>query len=245
MKTAIISDIHGNFEAFMSVWKDIERNNVDAIVCLGDMIGYGPEPESVVNFIIEKGIVAVVGNHELAAFEDEQLREMSEDAYRSIIITRKMVTESTLSFIRQLPKYYVMDDMLFVHGMPPDSATTYLNWIGDGEIVDRMKAVSQRIIFVGHTHRPICYSLDDIELNAIYLNNGITPLSRSAQYIINVGSVGQPRDGDSHAKYVIYDSEKDEIDLRFVIYDIAKTANNIIKLGFPSFNAQRLFGPEY
>jgi predicted phosphodiesterase len=244
LKIAILSDIHGNFEALKKVWADIEQNQVDHIVCLGDMVGYGPEPEAVVNFIIEKGIVSLVGNHELATLENEQLREMSEEAYQSIIITRKLVSESSLSFIRQLPKKYVLDDMLFVHGMPPDSATTYLHWAGDDEIVASMKAVPQRMIFLGHTHRPICYSYDEIDLGVIFPQEGITKISRDIQYIINVGSVGQPRDGNIKAKYVIYDTEEHEYDLRLVEYDVEKTANQIIELGFPQFNAQRLWFSE-
>lgn len=242
MKIAIISDIHGNLEALRSVWADIRANDIATIVCLGDMVGYGPEPEAVVNFIIKKKIVSVMGNHELALLEETHLYPMSDDARASILITRELISSNTLTFIEQLPRSYILEDLLFVHGMPPDSATTYLNWVSDGEIVDRMKAVPQRIIFVGHTHRPICYSFDDIDLDIIFPQEGITQLGRDTQYIINVGSVGQPRDGNVKAKYVIYDTEADEFDLRYVAYDIQKTADLIIELGFPRFNAQRLFG---
>ncbi|WP_319405423.1 metallophosphoesterase family protein [uncultured Desulfosarcina sp.] len=241
MKVAILSDIHGNFEALKSVYADIQQNDVDNLLCLGDMVGYGPEPEEVVNFMVEKGIVGVMGNHELATLEDARLEEMSGDARASILITRNLVSDNTLALIEQLPRYRIMGDMRFVHGMPPDSATTYLNWLGDGEIAGRMRAVPQRMIFVGHTHRPISYSLDAINLDVIILQAGKTRLRWDLQHLVNVGSVGQPRDDDARARYVIYDTETDEIDLRFVAYDIQKTVDRIIALGFPTINAQRLF----
>ena len=240
MKVAILSDVHGNFEALKSVYADIQQNDVDHLVCLGDMVGYGPEPEAVVHFVVEKGIAGVVGNHELAILEDERLEDMSDDARASLLITRKLVSAATLAFIGQLPRYIIVNDMRFVHGMPPDSASTYLHWIGHGEIAARMKAVPQRMIFVGHTHRPIGYSFDEIDLEEIFLQEGKTRLRSDSRYIVNVGSVGQPRDGDAHAKYVIYDTDADEVDLRFVDYDIQKTADRIIALGFPTVNARRL-----
>ncbi|MBC2712553.1 MAG: metallophosphoesterase [Desulfosarcina sp.] len=200
MKIAILSDIHGNFEALKSVWADIEKNDVDNIVCLGDMIGYGPEPEAVVSFIIEKGIISIVGNHELGLLDDTRLIDMSEDASASILITRKLISNDALSYIKQLPRRYILNDMLFVHGMPPDSATTYLNWLDDGEIVSRMNTVEQRMVFVGHTHRPICYSFDKIDLDVIFLQEGIIQLSRDTNYIVNVGSGREcgPRTGHDH-----------------------------------------------
>lgn len=241
MKIAIISDIHGNFEALNSVHADIRQNDVDSMVCLGDMLGYGPEPEAVVDFMVEKSVAGVVGNHELAVLEDARLEEMSDDARASVLITRRLVSAATLAFIKKLPHYAIMDDMRFVHGMPPDCTTTYLHWVGDGEIAVRMNSVAQRMIFVGHTHRPIGYFLDETDLDVIFLKEGKTRLCREGRYILNVGSVGQPRDGDPHAKYVIYDTVANEVDLRYVAYDIRKTADRIIALGFPAYNAQRLF----
>lgn len=241
MKVAIFSDVHGNFEALKCVYADIEQNDVATTVCLGDMVGYGPEPEAVVKFIIQNGIPGVAGNHELAILEDEALEGMNARARASILITRNLVSETTLDFIGQLPRHSLLNEMRLVHGMPPDSATTYLNWVGDDEIVECMKAVSQRMIFVGHTHRPIVYSLNATDLDAFIPKEGKTRLQRETQYIVNVGSVGQPRDGDARARYVIYDSDADEVELRFVDYDYQKTADRIIALGFPIFNARRLF----
>jgi predicted phosphodiesterase len=240
LKVAVFSDIHGNFEALKSVYADIQQNDVATLVCLGDMVGYGPEPEAVVNFIIQHGIASVVGNHELATLEDAWLEGMTENARASVLITRELVSEITLDFIGQLPRHTRLNEMRFVHGMPPDSATTYLSWVGDGEIAERMKAVSQRMIFVGHTHRPMVYSLDAMDLDVFSPQEGKIRLQRETQYLVNVGSVGQPRDGDARARYVIYDTEADEIDLRFVAYDYQKTANRIIELGFPTCNAERL-----
>ena len=242
MKIAIISDIHGNMQALERVWIDIERNDVDTIVCLGDMVGYGPQPEAVVNFIIQQGIRAVAGNHELAVIDAGRLSEMSPDARTSILITRQLISAATREFIERLPRCLIQDDLYFVHGMPPDSTTDYLTWVGVEEMVTRMTSVDQQLIFVGHTHRPVICSYDGKQLNAAVPAAGRTMLCKNSTHIVNVGSVGQPRDGDARAKYMIVDTLAGAVDLRCVAYDINKTVDRIAALGFPAFNGQRLFG---
>ena len=99
MKIAIISDIHGNLEALNSVYADIQQNDVDNLVCLGDMVGYGPEPEAMINFVVEKGIGSVAGNHELAIHEDERLEEMSGDPREKYVIYDSKTDEFDLRFV--------------------------------------------------------------------------------------------------------------------------------------------------
>jgi predicted phosphodiesterase len=230
LKTAIISDIHGNMQALERVWIDIEQTDVDTVVCLGDMVGYGPEPEAVVNFIIQQGIRAIAGNHELAVIDAGRLSEMSPDA------TRK--------HIDRLPRWLTQDDLYFVHGLPPDSTSEYLTYVGTNEVVTRMNSVDQQLIFVGHTHHPVICSYDGKRLNTAVPAAGRTKLCKNRTHIVNVGSVGQPRDGDARAKYMIMDTVAGVVELRCVAYDIHKTVDRIAALGFPANNGQRLFGYE-
>ncbi|MGD8701280.1 MAG: metallophosphoesterase family protein [Desulfosarcina sp.] len=244
LKTAIISDIHGNMQALERVWIDIEQNDVDTVVCLGDMVGYGPEPEAVVNFIIQQGIRAIAGNHELAVIDAGRLSEMSPDARASILITRQLISAATRKYIDRLPRWLTQDDLYFVHGLPPDATSEYLTYVGANEVVTRMNSVDQQLIFVGHTHRPVICSYDGKRLNTAVPAAGRTKLCKNRTYIVNVGSVGQPRDGDARAKYMIMDTVAGTVELRCVAYDIHKTVDRIAALGFPANNGQRLFGYE-
>jgi predicted phosphodiesterase len=128
MKIAIISDIHGNYEALLSVHEDIQKAEVDKIVCLGDFIGYGPQPEEVAQFLIENEIPCVLGNHENAIINPATLINFSTDAMLSIEITRNLISEETVQYISNLPTNLIIDDMLFVHGAPPDSIRDYITY---------------------------------------------------------------------------------------------------------------------
>jgi predicted phosphodiesterase len=238
---AVISDIHGNFEALKRVIADIDLSKVDKIMCLGDMIGYGPQPEEVVRLIIEKEIGCILGNHERALIDDRRLNTFSGTARISLEITRNLISENTVAFIRSLSINHIFNDFLFVHGTPPDSASTYFDRLSDEEYDHIFRELQQPVAFVGHTHDPVCFLSDgDIFCHQL-LKRGENRLKQGLKYIINVGSVGQPRDGDPNAKYVIFDDDSMTVDLRYVSYDIDKSADLIVKRGFPKINADRLY----
>jgi predicted phosphodiesterase len=241
MRVAVISDIHGNFEALKRVIKNIEQSKVDKIMCLGDMIGYGPQPEEVVQLIIENQIDCILGNHERALIDDQRLNTFSSNAKTSLEITRNLISEKTVAFIRNLSINHVLDDFLFVHGTPPDSVSTYFDRLSDEEYEHIFQELQQTVAFVGHTHDPICFASAGNIFCHQFLKIGENPLKQGLKYIINVGSVGQPRDGNPNAKYVIFDSERTTVYLRYVDYDIDKTADLILKRGFPEINADRLY----
>jgi predicted phosphodiesterase len=241
MKIAVISDIHGNYEALLSVHKDIQQAKVDKIICLGDFIGYGPQPEEVAQFLIENEIPCVLGNHENAIIHPETLVNFSTDAMLSIEITRDLISDKTVKYISNLPANLIMDDMLFVHGAPPDSINIYFYRLSDDELLEIFDHLEQHFAFIGHTHDPLycCYDGKTIELKM--LSPGVNQIDPSMKHIINVGSVGQPRDGNSDAKYVIFDNPDFTVDLRWVKYDIDKTADLLAKKNFPKYNAERLY----
>ncbi|BBO79712.1 metallophosphatase family protein [Desulfosarcina ovata subsp. sediminis] len=241
MKMAIISDIHGNYEALLSVTEDIKKSEVDKIICLGDFIGYGPQPEEVAQYLIENDIPCVLGNHENAIMNKEALANFNVDAMISIEITRKLISDKTLEFMSKLPANLIIENMLFVHGTPPDSINTYLNRLSDDELSDIFNNMEQQIAFIGHTHDPLYCCFDGEVCDFKMLYPGINQIDPSMKHIINVGSVGQPRDGNSDAKYVIFDDAEFTVYLRYVKYDIDKTAKLIQERNFPKYNADRLY----
>lgn len=241
MRYAIIADIHGNYEALQSVYKDIKNSNIDKIFCLGDMIGYGPEPEKVIEFIKINDIPCTLGNHELASYDNNELNKFNPDAFESILITRKLISEKSFEFIKNLPRFILEDEILFVHGCPNDDITTYINFLSDFELINVFIKLKTNICFVGHTHELKLYSYNGSEITKNDIFSHFKFLDKSHKHIVHAGSVGQPRDGNNKAKYVIFDSNLFSIETRFIPYDIKKTADMIIKLGFPRFNADRLW----
>ncbi len=240
MKTAIISDIHGNLEAFREVLDDIGQTGADAVVSLGDNVGYGPDPEAVVQLIRSRNIPSIMGNHELAIVLPERRHWFNESARMSLAVTEKLLTEETKQWIDRLETTLVFRNCLFVHGCPPDSVTAYLFEMKDSRLKSILGRMDQRICFVGHTHTLDIVSLTGGEVVRSEMQKGKIGLAGGGRHIINVGSVGQPRDGDKSAKYVIWDDSEETIETRFIPYNAAKTAEKIIALGFPKINATRL-----
>jgi predicted phosphodiesterase len=241
MRVAIISDIHSNLEAFRQVLADIDHSAVDKVVCLGDNVGYGPEPEGVVNLIRDQDIPCVLGNHELAIVEPKYQDLMNPNARESLLLTQKLISPHTLNYMKGLKASLVFQGSLCVHGCPPDSVITYLFQVSRAKLKEIFLSMKEKICFVGHTHTLGIIQFDGKEITRSPLSEGVHPLEAKQRYIINVGSVGQPRDGDNKAKYVIWDGASHQVAVRYIAYDIAKTASRILELGFPAFNAQRLW----
>jgi predicted phosphodiesterase len=242
VKVAVISDIHGNLEAFREVLADIDRIGADSIICLGDIIGYGPNPEEVVGLLRSRSIPSVMGNHELALVRADFLDWFNETAKESLVLTEGLISADTRHWLTGLDTTLVFEDALFVHGCPPDSITEYIfEWDDEGlEII--LTNMDEQICFVGHTHTLEAISLADSTVTHHGLQKGVFELGRQAKYIISVGSVGQPRDGyNNNAKYTMWDTGQSSLEIRFVPYEVSRTAEKIISLGFPRINAVRLW----
>jgi predicted phosphodiesterase len=242
MKVAVISDIHGNLEAFREVLADIDKIEADSIICLGDLIGYGPNPEEVVELLRSRSIPAIMGNHELALARADFLDWFNETARESLVLSERLISAETRNWLRDLDATLVFEEALFVHGCPPNSITEYIfEWDDEGleEIFSKM---DKQICFVGHTHTLEAISFADATVRHHDLGEGIFTLGCQSKYIISVGSVGQPRDGyNNNAKYALWDTVEGSVEIRFIPYDISKTAEKIISLGFPGINASRLW----
>ena len=240
MRIAIIADIHANLEALKQVLSDIDASSVDTVVNLGDMIGYGPEPEEVVDLIRRKKIPGVIGNHELAVIDQTVRDQFTPNAQKTLKQTIALLGAETIAFFKTLPRFLMVNDFLCVHGCPPDSVTTYLHWLEAPELLEIFSKSRFRLCFVGHTHRLENVVCNKSGIVRTPLEAGVFSLDEQKRYIINAGSVGQPRDGNKNAKYIIWDDDKKTIETRFVSYDIALTDEKMIERGFAVKDVQRL-----
>ena len=243
MKTAIISDIHGNMEAFISVLKDLQQHRISQTFCLGDCIGYGAEPHKVLDIIQRRRILSVLGNHELAMLRPGYLSWFNPIARKSLEKTRDMLSPTAMDQISQFPRCWVHDGCRLVHGFPPDLAKMYLFQASEKKLLKTFEKMDETTCFLGHTHQLELIAYDGEGIERIPMNKGLLFLKERHKYIINVGSVGQPRDGDNCAKYIIWDSAQRSIDVRFVPYDIAATVAKIERAGLPKAHA-RLFAEQ-
>jgi predicted phosphodiesterase len=241
MKIAILSDIHGNMEAFQNVLKDIERAQISQILCLGDCIGYGPEPHKVLNLISDRNISTVLGNHELAILNPDYISWFNPIVQASLKKTREMLNSSALDQISRFPLFIIQHGCRLVHGFPPDLPKMYLFQASYEKLIRTFKTLSEPICFLGHTHKLELIEYTGKTIIRKTLKKETVYLNENYRYIINIGSVGQPRDSDNNAKYVIWDETEKSIEICYVPYDIARTAQKIKAAGLPEMHAKRLW----
>ena len=241
MKLAVLSDIHANREALERVLEDLDAVQPDHIVCLGDCIGYGPDPQAVIETLRSRDIPSLIGNHELAALDPSHLSWFNPRARRSLELTLPKLSTASMDFIRRLPRSLILEGCRFVHGFPPESARTYLFQKSEFELLAAFHQMAERLCFVGHTHDLEIVQFDGAQVQRRPLPPGPTQLTAEYRYIINVGSVGQPRDGTNQAKYLIWDRDGDALDVRSIAYDIQAVVNKILAAGLPKEHANRLW----
>jgi diadenosine tetraphosphatase ApaH/serine/threonine PP2A family protein phosphatase len=240
MRIAVFSDIHANLDAFQKVIEDLDRSAADAVFCLGDSIGYGAEPEEVIQALRHRGIPSVLGNHELAAVDPGFLEWFNPSARQSLIATFARLSAESFAFIHALPRFIRWQGCRFVHGFPPDSPTLYLFQVDRRRKREVLDALEDQIFFVGHTHVLEILAYDGARFASVAFRVGPNPLDPDMKYIINIGAVGQPRDGDPRAKYVIWDTAARILDVRCIAYDAQAAAAKIRAAGLPESHARRL-----
>ncbi|MHC1741866.1 MAG: metallophosphoesterase [Syntrophobacteraceae bacterium] len=237
----MLSDIHGNQEALLAVLRDLDRLKADKIVSLGDNIGYGPEPDDVIRTLETLAVPSVMGNHELGIVDPASRTWFNKSALQSLKITHRLLSDRSLEAIFAMPATLDAGGGLLVHGCPPNSITRYIFEVSTQEMVELLEQLEQETCFVGHSHVLSLYCHDGAQVQEQPLREGVTELMRCRSSIVNAGSVGQPRDGDNRAKYLIWEPAERCVEVRCVPYDIAKTAARIIERGLPRFNADRLW----
>jgi predicted phosphodiesterase len=245
---AIISDIHSNLEAFQAVLADIERQGIQRIVCLGDIVGYGPNPRECLDLVMERCEACVCGNHDIAVFYEPYSFNLG--AERAAFWTRaclgaepnKNLRDKRWQFLGSLPVKYHGNGFLCVHGSPRKPINEYIFaddvFSNPNKLLDNFRRLDEMTCFVGHTHVPGVL-LDDPyfdppdELAEPYL------FDLGEQAIINVGSVGQPRDRDWRASYAVL--KDDCLEFKRVEYDIETTVKKMKAIAeLDDFLAERL-----
>jgi diadenosine tetraphosphatase ApaH/serine/threonine PP2A family protein phosphatase len=236
MRYAIISDIHSNLEALKRVLEEIYKRGADKIICLGDIVGYGANPNECVDIIREGNVESIIGNHDIIACGKDEPYNFNPVASAAALWTRKELTPENKEFLNNLPDMRLLDDFLIVHGAisDPDS---YILSSYDARMEFKLMR-KHNICFFGHTHVRIHYTLsnDDVRQSFDYEFN-IEPTSK---YLINPGSVGQPRDRDPRASFLIYDKKKGFVKFIRLEYDIKEAQRKIIEAKLDRRLADRL-----
>jgi predicted phosphodiesterase len=239
MTYAIISDIHGNLEAFLSVVKYIEshQEKIDRVICLGDVVGYGADPGECIRISREISDVILAGNHDFAVCEQTSIEDFNSYAKEAVLWSRDTLNEDEISFLKKLPLKHEEEIIDFVHSsLYRPEFWRYLFSTYDTHIDFRI--LEKKILFVGHTHVPIIFEDDGKNVKA--LSPSELSLNSHNKYIINPGSVGQPRDRDPRASFAIFDSDREYIEIVRIEYDIKKAQKKILDAGLPEILATRL-----
>ncbi|MFN3478858.1 MAG: metallophosphoesterase family protein [Thermodesulfovibrionales bacterium] len=239
MKIAIISDVHSNLEALESVLKDIRKKRIERILFLGDAVGYGPNPNNCIDALKKECEILLAGNHDRAAVGMTDIEYFNEFARAAIIWTAETLTEEHKEFLYRLPiskRFYSgIEDIFLVHSTPKEPESWhYLLTLWDAEV--NFNYFTERICLLGHSHVPFIIERKLSGEMMVYRDNAA--LKSGLRYIINAGSVGQPRDGDPRACYAIMDGDS----IRFVRidYNIKKTQMKMVEAGLPKPLIDRL-----
>jgi len=228
-------------DAFTRVLSDMEGQGVDEVISLGDNIGYGPESGKVVRRIRDQKIPSVIGNHELALQDSTHLERFNKAARISLEKTRALLTEDEIQFSVQLEPFLTRHNCRFVHGFPLECPLTYQFQVTEKKMQRIFTQMTEPVCFTGHTHCLEAIEWDGHRIRRVPLQEGDTHLKDTSKYILNIGSVGQPRDGDNRAKYAIFDTRRRTLRIRFIPYDIAAVADKIIDSGLPETHGLRLW----
>lgn len=240
MRYALFSDIHGNLEALEAVLADIDREQPDVRLCLGDLVGYGASPNECVERVRGLGIEVLCGNHDHAALGRLDIEFFNENARTAMEWTRRVLTPENLTWLESRPYQSRQDGFLVVHASPgsPEAWDYVLN---SADAAEEFRAFAEPLAFIGHSHFPIIYRCaGEIVTELEFPANVSFRLESGVRYIVNVGSVGQPRDSDPRAAWVLYDSERGSLELRRLVYPVARAAEKIVAAGLPAFLSARL-----
>lgn len=229
MRLAIISDIHANLEALTATFASIDERKVDQIICLGDIVGYGADPSECLRLIRERCQIIIIGNHDLAAVKTEKAEDFNTTARIAAHWTNGMLSEEEKAYLISLPYTATLDDILFVHASPYEPEEFHYV-LSTHDAVDAMAFFTQRLCFIGHSHVPGMFSEQ----------GRVTAIDAEERYLINVGSVGQPRDGNPQLSFGLLDTERWKYENIRLSYDAETAARKIIAAGLPPVLGERL-----
>ncbi|KAB2881391.1 metallophosphoesterase family protein [bacterium] len=232
MRIAVISDIHANLEALTKALNVIDDQKPDEIICLGDVVGYGPDPDQCIDIVRKRSNIILMGNHDYAVTHTEATENFNPIAKEAVLWTREQISEDNLNFLSLLPYTHKLNDIYFVHSTPqePEEWHYVFTW---NDAMTQFDHFEEKVCFIGHSHVPQIYYHDTSTTMSF-------SLSKETKYLINVGSIGQPRDGNPRLSFGIFDTNKWYYQPYRSEYDTEATAQKIRERGLPPFLADRL-----
>lgn len=228
MRHVVLSDIHGNWEALMAVMEDSQAQGCTRYLCLGDIVGHGPNPAECLDYIRRLACPTVLGNRDEEAAGDASTSDLNPVARRALDWTRRQLSKEQKQWLRQLPLVHQEETFTLVHATL-DTPQLWAYVVNKFDAMASLSHQSTPFCFYGHTHAPRCYR--EMGKTVQHLDHNTVALHPGSRYFINPGSVGQPRDGDWRAAYAIYDSDQQTIHVRRVEYDIQTTRKKVQQTG--------------
>lgn len=241
MRYAILGDIHSNETALQAVLKHIDRENVDVLVSVGDVVGYGPSPGACISLLRERDAVVVKGNHDSACVGELSIQHFNNYARKAVIWTKGVLTKDECKWLSALPLSVELNDCEVSHGsLFQPELFNYTQSISDADL--SLETMKTPVCFVGHTHVPVTLWRPATNGGTTEFNfEVVIALGEASKSLVNVGSVGQPRDEDPRAAYALFDSKQQTVELRRVQYDIDLEAAMFRDAGLPDVLAERLY----
>ncbi|HEX7974037.1 MAG TPA: metallophosphoesterase family protein [Anaerolineales bacterium] len=238
MRILVISDIHANFTALEAVLAD--AGDFDAAWCLGDLVGYGPDPNECVSRVRQlPNLKCIIGNHDAAALEQIDTDTFNPEARLAILWTQEILTEASREFLNSLPEQVITAAVTLAHGSPRHPVWEYL--LDTRTATINFEYFETPYCFVGHTHLPVMYHLDNKHRSAqLSLPEPNHSLKLTPRAILNPGSAGQPRDSDPRAAYALFEPETNTWDYRRVTYNIPIVQSRMTAVGLPEKHIRRL-----
>jgi predicted phosphodiesterase len=236
MKYAIISDIHANLEAFQVVLEDAQNQKVTHYACIGDVVGYNANPKECLDIVCKMNMPCVKGNHDEYCSTDDPLEGFNPAAAEAVHWTRRQLSDKECQWLCDLKYTKIVANFTLVHA----TLDAPERW---GYVFDKLAAAASfpyqntQVCFFGHTHVPVAFMRDTVVRGGTYSKFKI---DTAKKYFINVGAIGQPRDNNPKAAYVIYDMDEGTIELRRLEYDILTAQKKILAAGLPERLAERL-----
>lgn len=238
MRYAIISDVHGNLEAFRAVLDALSGERIDAYLSIGDLVGYGADPKECIKFL--KSLdpqVLIAGNHEWGIAGLADIESFSDLARHAVLWSRSALDKEETEYLKSFQLVYEDEKMTLVHGTLNMPEEFYYIFDSNDAYVT-IRAMKSRLCFVAHTHVPAIFFSDNNRVD--YIDGPRIRVDLGKKYVINAGSVGQPRDGDPRASYAIYDNKEATVEIKRVEYDVKRAQEKILRAGLPARFAYRL-----
>lgn len=239
MRIAYISDLHSNIYAVESLEKDLKKENIDEIRCLGDIVGYGANPKEVVQWVMENCSITLRGNHDTLVSDAEPIVILHPEVLKVAEWTVDQLTDKEIDFLANLEKDYEEENLILTHDEPCMPGSMYYV-TSEKDAKDTFSAYSEQFCFYGHTHLPVIFVKDRDTKEVKSFKVDKYKIKENEQYLVNAGSIGQPRDKDPRLSYLIHDTDTNELIYKRVEYDVEKAVQDILNAGLPSMFAYRL-----